>query len=255
MSIYITGDMHGDFSRFEDEQLKQLSKDDILIVCGDFGFIWATEKNGDDFEIKVENRHLDELEKSIDFTLLFVDGNHEAFPRIFEYPEVEMFGNKVHKIRNNIYHLKRGRVYTIEGKTFFCMGGAASVDKYMRIPGISWWPEELPSKEEYDIATQSLKDCNFEVEYIITHTAPVEVVKKMGFNPYLSQDMELMSYLSFVFENTKYKQFFFGHWHTDESIELTKSNLFCPNRKSGESIESEVKLFRAIYTDVVAIPD
>ena len=255
MSIYITGDMHGDYSRFEDEQLKQLTKDDILIVCGDFGFIWATEKNGDDFEIKVENRHLDELEKSIDFTLLFVDGNHEAFPRILEYPEVEMFGNKVHKIRNNIHHLERARVYRIQGKTFFCMGGAASVDKYMRIPGLSWWAEELPSKEEYDRATQSLKDCDFEVDYIITHTAPVEVVKTMGFNPYLSQDMELMSYLSYIMEKTIFQQWFFGHWHIDESIELTKSNLFSRDRRPGESIKSEVKTFRAVYNDIVTIDE
>lgn len=38
--IYITGDIHADFSRFKDPALKKLGKQDALIICGDFGFIW-----------------------------------------------------------------------------------------------------------------------------------------------------------------------------------------------------------------------
>ena len=38
--IYVTGDMHGDISRFENSKIKKLKKGDSLIICGDFGFIW-----------------------------------------------------------------------------------------------------------------------------------------------------------------------------------------------------------------------
>ena len=38
--IYVTGDMHGDFSRFKDSRLKKLRAGDTLLVCGDFGFLW-----------------------------------------------------------------------------------------------------------------------------------------------------------------------------------------------------------------------
>ena len=38
--IYITGDMHGDFSRFKDVKKAHVKKGDTLIVCGDFGFLW-----------------------------------------------------------------------------------------------------------------------------------------------------------------------------------------------------------------------
>ena len=252
MSIFITGDMHGEYSRFEDERLKGLKEGDYLIVCGDFGFIWASEKK-DDFEILVENKQLDDLEKTLPYTVLFIDGNHENFDRLEKYPEAEKFGNKVHKIRENIYHLERGRVYTIEEKNIFCMGGAASIDKYMRIPGLSWWHQELPSEEEYERATESLKQCNYKFDYVLTHTAPVEVIKQMGFNPYRSEDLELTSYLSYVMEQCPFKQWYFGHWHIDEEIELTKSNLFSKERKPGDSIKSEVKSFRAIYYDVVPI--
>ena len=38
--VYVTGDMHGDASRFSDPRLKKLKKGDTLLVCGDFGFLW-----------------------------------------------------------------------------------------------------------------------------------------------------------------------------------------------------------------------
>ena len=38
--IYITGDTHGDLSHFKDPKLKRLGEKDIVIVCGDFGFLW-----------------------------------------------------------------------------------------------------------------------------------------------------------------------------------------------------------------------
>lgn len=38
--IYLTGDTHGDLERFKDRALKRLRREDTLIVCGDFGFLW-----------------------------------------------------------------------------------------------------------------------------------------------------------------------------------------------------------------------
>ena len=42
--VYITGDLHGDFSRFSSPAMRRLRKGDTLIVCGDFGFIWNGDK-------------------------------------------------------------------------------------------------------------------------------------------------------------------------------------------------------------------
>ena len=45
--ILITGDTHGDLTRFGKRAVKKLKKNDALIICGDFGFIWdgsAAEK-------------------------------------------------------------------------------------------------------------------------------------------------------------------------------------------------------------------
>ena len=43
--IYVTGDIHGDMSRFQVPAVKKLKEKDVLIVCGDFGFVWDGSKN------------------------------------------------------------------------------------------------------------------------------------------------------------------------------------------------------------------
>ena len=73
MSIYITGDTHGGFQRFTTKnfpQLKGMGRDDYIIICGDFGGVWAGEQ--------ADGPTLDWLEDK-PFTTLFVCGNHENF--------------------------------------------------------------------------------------------------------------------------------------------------------------------------------
>lgn len=114
--IHITGDIHGEAWRFNEEYMPGESKwtaYDKLIVCGDFGLIWY---NSDDYTGKKANdMALDNL-ATRPYEILFVDGNHENFNELYKYPEVERYGAPVHKIRENIYHLERGRIYKIEEK-------------------------------------------------------------------------------------------------------------------------------------------
>lgn len=58
------------------------------------------------------------------FTTLWIDGNHENFDMLYEFPLEDKFGGKVRQIAPDIYHLDRGQVLTIDGKKIFCMGGA-----------------------------------------------------------------------------------------------------------------------------------
>ena len=42
--VFITGDTHGDFSRFSPDrfpEMKTMTKADTVIICGDFGGIFA----------------------------------------------------------------------------------------------------------------------------------------------------------------------------------------------------------------------
>ena len=113
---------------------------------------------------------LDWLEEK-SYTTLFVDGNHENFDRLNAYPMEEWHGGKVHKIRPSVLHLMRGQIFNICDKKVFTFGGASSHDisdgildtedpdfktkkklldkrrAMYRIKHLSWWKEELASKE------------------------------------------------------------------------------------------------------------
>jgi hypothetical protein len=65
------------------------------------------------------------------------------------FPTVEFAGGRAQKLRPNIFHLLRGEIYTLAGQTFFCFGGAHSIDKSDRASYLSWWPEEIPSAAEF----------------------------------------------------------------------------------------------------------
>lgn len=210
--IYVTGDTHGDQDRFLYGCWDSLlQKGDTLIICGDFGFLFDNDAR--------ENRFLDDLEKRV-YTICFVDGNHECFPVIYEYPQIVWNGGKVHQIRSNVYHLMRGQVFTIEGKTIFTMGGAYSIDRYMRKLNESYWVEELPNNEEYKEATENLKKHGFQVHYILTHTAPNTIIYKMRFQPaQFGADAELTGFLEWVRRETRFCHWYFGHWHIDQDVD------------------------------------
>ncbi len=207
--IYVTGDIHGGFDihKLSSKELRsaglRIKKDDYVIVCGDFGLVWDNKP-----EERYWRKWLDEKP----WTTLFVDGNHENFELLNTYPVEEWHGGRIHRISEKIVHLMRGNVFTLEGATFFTFGGAASHDKEWRLPGLSWWPEELPSDEELRQANDVLAQCNNQVDYIISHCAPSLIQGRL--NPTYKID-RLTEYFEYVRETVKFKRWYFGHYHED----------------------------------------
>lgn len=206
--IYITGDTHGERERFSTEYIpfeKDLTRDDVVIVCGDFGFIFTCDKE--------ERRVLHKLSKK-PYTICFVDGNHENFHALFEYPEEQWCGGRVHRIRKNIMHLMRGQVFEIQDKSIFTFGGAYSVDRCLRTLNESYWLEELPDNPQYKEATESLEKHNNKVDIILTHTAPVTMIHYLKAYPD-AHDIELTGFLDWIYREIDFGKWYFGHWHTD----------------------------------------
>lgn len=209
--LFITGDLHGDIdvSKLNTKNFpiqRELTKDDYVIVAGDFGFVWGGECAKSDSHWQ---QWLDEKP----FTTLFIDGNHENHELLQQYPVTEWNGGKVHQIQPSIYHLMRGQVFEIDGKTFFTMGGATSHDKEHRREGISWWPGEMPSQEEYAEAERNLEKHNWKVDYVITHCAPTSL------QTYVSVDYkpdELTTFLESLYERLNWKMWYMGHYHRDQ---------------------------------------
>ena len=122
-----------------------------MIICGDFGWIWATDQYA--FEETSKEKHdLDWLD-SRSFTTLFVPGNHENYDRLtgctderllnswfYEdmsdhereklrkgYPQREWNGGTVRMIRPSVLMEESG-VFDLCSHKCFCYGGAQSHD-------------------------------------------------------------------------------------------------------------------------------
>lgn len=238
--VYITGDTHADFNRFNTRRFpeqKDMTKDDIVIILGDFGGIWHDNPQ--------ERYWLDWLNDK-PFTICYVDGNHENYDRYYhsnEFEVVDFHGGKAHKIRDNIYHLMRGYIFDFEGKKFFCMGGASSHDiddgilnvsdfvnendfrdtynrmtrqgKMFRVNHFSWWKEEIPSQEEMDLGEQNLRKCNYEVDYVISHCLPQDVASAAGF---FGMDSLTMYFNKLLQDGLKFDSWWCGHYHRNNTI-------------------------------------
>ena len=232
--IYITGDTHSDFTRFSTDKFpiqKEMTKNDYVIICGDFGGVWTFEQ-----ESNQEKYWLDWL-NSKNFTTLFVDGNHENFTRLYNYPVEEWHGGKVHKIRDSVLHLMRGEIFDIDNKMFFSFGGARSHDiqdgilnldeeekiyvyrkrgAYFRIRDYSWWDLELPTQDEMKNGIKNLERVNYKVDYIITHCCPTSVQAMLSKGTY-KRDY-LTDYFQEILEKCEFKKWYFGHYHDTRQI-------------------------------------
>ena len=96
--IFVTGDTHRlmDVKKIDAEHFSEqsiLTRNDYLIIAGDFGGIWTGTEKDDPVLDYHENRN---------YTTLFVGGNHENYDALERYPIEEWNGGKVRRIRDHI---------------------------------------------------------------------------------------------------------------------------------------------------------
>lgn len=218
--IYVTGDIHGEIDRFNENFKEQqfLTKDDYLIVCGDFGLLWNNSE---------EEKQLRKTLEEKNFTTLFIDGNHENFNILNNY-KVEIWnGGKIHKISDSIIHLMRGQFFTIDNKKIFTLGGAASIDKENRIPYLSWWPEEVPNTSELREAFFNIYKNDCKADYILTHDCSDAILDKLGIYKYKFIDDNGLKEIFKIIENEcKFSHWYFGHHHLDKKIDNKHTALY-----------------------------
>lgn len=216
--IYVTGDIHGDLSRFSDREFRRLREGDHLLICGDFGFLWDGSEE--------EKKALEKLSKK-KYIILFADGAHENFDRLNQVKLSRYKGGYVHKIAENIYHLMRGEVFDIDNKKIFVMGGGESYDREMRTEGETWWKEEIPSRDELKNGAEHLDNLNCEVDLIITHEAPAKTKEFLRLKTNETVKITpLNNYLDQMARNIKYKHWYFGSLHIDLPITNNMTAVF-----------------------------
>lgn len=215
MSIHITGDTHGEMSmnRFSHKKWpkgKTLTKNDYLIIAGDFGLIYRPEQTSS------ERWWLNWLDSN-PWTTLFVDGNHENHEKLNALPLEPKFGGIVGRVSDSIFHLKRGEVYQIQDKKILTFGGAQSIDKENRLDGISWWKEEIPNYKDMDNCIENMKKHQYDIDIIIAHQCPLTLVRMLSGtqNLLLRETDPTCKMLEHIVTNCKFSEFFCGHWHLD----------------------------------------
>lgn len=170
--IAIAGDWHAD-TAYGIAAIEHAAKRDatVLIHLGDFGYNFT-------------DNYLDSLDDALDhcgLVLAFVDGNHENFDRLLSWP---LDTDGLRYLRDRIIHLPRGFRWQWAQTRCLALGGAYSIDHFLRTPGRSWWPQEwLTSQQARDAAADGHADVMFCHDCPAGITVPGAARDRFGFPP------------------------------------------------------------------------
>ena len=171
--IIITGDTHGEVRRLNNKNVRKANEGevpDFVIIAGDFGLIWSQDPSDP------AERHWFKWLDEKPWETIVVAGNHENYERIFHLPREEHLGAPMYRASKRVWIAQHGNVYQIGGRRVFMFGGALSIDKAMRQDRVTYWQEEIPTQEDLERGLDSLRSMDGQVDYVVTHTAPREVL-------------------------------------------------------------------------------
>lgn len=201
--VAICGDWHGD-ADFANGTLHSLNAKGVsqIIHCGDFGFGWDRTYT-----------------PSVNATLIkfgqflhWVPGNHE------NYDYIDMLIHKGEQNHmDNMYVLRRGEHFHIDGTDFVGIGGAYSIDKQYRRPHISWWPQELISYGDVmRILEEDYENCDVVIAHDAPLTAELNLMNGYKDDPETEGNREL---LQIAVDHLEPDFVFHGHYHQRHDTE------------------------------------
>ena len=218
MTIYVTGDPHGDFRQIADfcSAMETKSKD-IMIVLGDAGLNYFGDTRDADRKEFISRTRI---------TYLMVHGNHEMRPATLEnYKLIEWNGGMVYQEEGfpNLLFAKDGEIYRLGGKNVMAIGGAYSVDKEYRMRmGYRWFADEQPSGEIKEYVEQQLDRAGWKVDVVLSHTCPRKYEPVEHFLPGIDQskvDKSTENWLDAIEDRLDYKEWYCGHWHINKQVD------------------------------------
>lgn len=204
--IYITGDTHGDLSRFRSRAFRALGAEDVLIVLGDFGFLW------DGGAAEQENR---KWLAERPYRIFFLDGCHENYSMLGQYPVQDLYGGRMRQIGKNMYHVCRGSILHVQERTLLCMGGGESEDPADRQELVNWWPEEMPTEADLTYCARELNAHERAVDYVLSYDAPETFLRLEPLAQRQRPVNMLHLFLDGVRRNSQYRHWYIGRYHLD----------------------------------------
>lgn len=202
--IGIAGDWHDNWKYIWKVVKRAHEKNtQVILQVGDFGY----------WEDRPGYGVLSDWLKERDMWLMFIDGNHENFPLLYSKP---VHSEGYRHIEERIIHLPRGFRWKWEDRTFTALGGATSIDRGWREPGLEWFPEE-----DITLGDAARTSQEGHTDILLTHDAPQSIIV-----PFEPVGLEIPHYdlhrsatsrylLDKVMFDTTPNYLFHGHYHTD----------------------------------------
>jgi calcineurin-like phosphoesterase family protein len=218
----VVGDTHGDVPFVSNvcKLAKSLGVDTVYQV-GDFG-IWDHRPDGVYFLDKLsENAGLRGCKWK------FVAGNHENYDSLERHALAGTMDDGMVYIRENITWVGRSNVWYHDDVLMGAVGGAASIDRHARTPGVSWWPQELTTMGDvhrFGFEMQGRKVGALDV--LLTHDAPMCLPEWNGFikdDPMSNGNRELMTEVGHIANATWW---FHGHYHKELSYKFNNTQVY-----------------------------
>jgi predicted phosphodiesterase len=276
--IFVFGDLHGNqeneykyLSTKNFPEQKELTKEDIVIQLGDFGYVWYYPESKDLY--KKDMNILNEIAKKR-YTMLVVPGNHENYDIINSLPIIEKWGGKVYELKlkeGSIYFTVRGEIYTINNKKFLTFSGATtssseerfSYEQYLsqekvkkkkyrynelrkivyekvKLKEVSIWKQELATEEEKEYTRKNLEKYNNKVDYVLTHTAPTFVIKELLHQTEYNKikfECDTAKFLDEISNIIEFKEWHYGHLHNNYIFQDGKEKYNCHYAKPPVEID------------------
>lgn len=150
MRILLVGDTHGNRQWLRNVVLTRAEREGVEAVfqLGDFGY-W--QKDSDFVKTAADC--------AVPF--YFLDGNHENHPLL---PRGALGPINV---AGNLHYVPRGSRLEWDGVTVLVVGGAHSIDRAYRTPGVDWFPEEDISEQDFNSAVMA-----GQCDVMLAHDAP-----------------------------------------------------------------------------------
>uniref|UniRef100_UPI003F658D44 metallophosphatase n=1 Tax=Rhodococcus opacus TaxID=37919 RepID=UPI003F658D44 len=144
---------------------------DVITHLGDFGFNFTDD-------------YLDALDHALathDLILGFVDGNHENFDWLLTQP---VAADGLRYLRDRVVHLPRGFRWQWDRTRCLAVGGAHSIDSFLRTPNRTWWSqEEITTDQAQSIRAGGHADAMFCHDCPAGVTVPGLERERFGFPP------------------------------------------------------------------------
>jgi len=199
--LAILGDIHGSFEVLNDRVIKAYeAKATALIQVGDFGYYKSIIHNLFKYKFPIP--------------VYWIDGNHEQHEFLNDATDLV-------EVHDNCFFVPRGTVLTLDNRKIAFMGGAASIDKKIRMAyRMHWSPGENIRQQDMDRLLVELDKNDNEVDMMITHVPPQNIIQDnfskdalRYFGVGMDWRDENADYIQTIWEGLGMPQMYCGHMH------------------------------------------